>query len=184
MNRIPIFVWFLAPTLIIVAIGAWFLTSNPMGDQNQDNPETLSAVSNPIAGTEEFTIAGREHIAEGTKSTNYNSNPPTSGSHWAAPANKGIYDQALPDERILHNLEHGYIWISYKPEISPEVINNIKNIVNEDDWKIVMAPRAENDSQINLAAWGRLLKMDEPDYQKIKDFIETYKNRGPEKTPD
>ena len=184
MNRIPIFVWFLAPTLIIVAIGAWFLTSNPMGVQNQDNPETLSAVSNPIAGTEEFTIAGREHIAEGTKSTNYNSNPPTSGSHWAAPANKGIYDQALPDERILHNLEHGYIWISYKPEISPDVINNIKNIVNEDDWKIVMAPRAENDSQITLAAWGRLLKMGEPDYQKIKDFVETYRNRGPEKTPD
>jgi len=90
----------------------------------------------------------------------------------------------LPDERVLHNLEHGYIWISYKPETSPETINNIKKIVNEDDWKIVMAPRAENDSQINLAAWGRLLKMDEPDYQKIKDFIETYKNRGPEKTPD
>ena len=182
MNRVPIFVWFLVPTLIIVAIGAWAFTSNPMGQQ--ENPEVLSAVSNPVAGTEELAIASRQHITEGTKATDFNSNPPASGQHWPAPANKGVYDQPLPDERVLHNLEHGYIWISYKPEISPEVINNIKNIVNEDDWKLIMTPRAENDSQIALIAWGRLLKMDEPDYQKIKDFIETYRNRGPEKTPD
>ncbi|MBI2598945.1 DUF3105 domain-containing protein, partial [Candidatus Curtissbacteria bacterium] len=50
--------------------------------------------------------------------------------------------------------------------------------------KIVLAPRAANDSKIALVAWGRLLKLDEINEQKVKEFIRTYRNRGPEKTPE
>jgi len=35
-----------------------------------------------------------------------------------------------------------------------------------------------------LVAWGRVLAMDEPDYAKVEEFIKTYRNRGPENTPE
>ncbi|MBI2012813.1 DUF3105 domain-containing protein, partial [Candidatus Curtissbacteria bacterium] len=44
--------------------------------------------------------------------------------------------------------------------------------------------REANDAKIACVAWGRVLTLDEPDYGKIEDFIRTYRNRGPEKTPE
>ncbi len=142
------------------------------------------AVSNPVVGTQEFPIVSRTHIAVGTKATNYSSNPPTSGDHWPAPAKNGVYDNQLPDEQLVHNLEHGHIWISYKPDVSQEVKDKLKEIVEKDNWKVVLEPRAENETKIALAGWGRLLKMGDLDVAKVDEFIKTYRNRGPEQTPE
>ena len=55
---------------------------------------------------------GRNHVPEGTV-VEYNSNPPTSGPHYAQWEKPGAYDRVLPDGRLIHSLEHGYIVISY-----------------------------------------------------------------------
>jgi len=181
--RIPLLVWFLIPTIIIVGIGVWFFTKNPTHNKEEDTGKP-APVSSPVEGTQDFDIVGRSHIAQGTEGSGYNSEPPTSGPHWGNPAKNGIYDTPLPDQQLIHNLEHGHIWISYKSEVGEEVINKLKEIVKEDDWKVVLAPRDKNETKIVLAAWGRVLKMEEPEYEKIKDFIKTYRNRGPENTPE
>lgn len=167
-----------------MGVGIWFLVSNPaiLGEKtNSCNPE---AVSKPVEGTQEFECVSRQHINTGTGGTGYNSNPPSSGPHWQNPANNGVYDSSLPDEQLIHNLEHGYIWIAYRPDVSDEVKNRLSEIVKDDSWKVVLEPREKNDSKIALVVWGRVLKMEEPDYDKIKDFVRTYRNRGPEKTSD
>src|SRR3972149_1840580 len=186
LSRVPIIVWILIPTLLIVGLGVWYF-SRPsiLGEMSATNDSTeLVAVASPVEGTQEFPIVSRTHIASGTPGSGYNSNPPNSGNHWPAAAKNGIYDSPLPDEQALHNLEHGHVWISYKNDIGDDVKNKLKEIVSEDDWKIILSPRDGNDSKIALVSWGRVLSMDEPDYDKIKKFIETYRNRGPEKTPD
>lgn len=61
---------------------------------------------------------GREHLPAGTK-VQYNSNPPTSGPHFAEWERAGIYDQPLTDGKLVHSLEHGYIIISYNCDASP-----------------------------------------------------------------
>jgi len=55
---------------------------------------------------------GRNHVPEGTV-VEYNSNPPTSGPHYEQWEKPGVYDRMLPDGRLIHSLEHGYIVISY-----------------------------------------------------------------------
>lgn len=182
-NRIPLIVWFLIPTLILVALGVWFLTKSSTVGQEEDSSKPVM-VSNPVEGTVDYEIVGRNHIPQGTPGSGYNSNPPSSGPHWPSPAKNGFYETALADEQFIHDLEHGYVWIAYRPDVGDEVKNKLREIVQKDDWKIVAAPREANDAKIALVAWGRVLKMDEPDYGKIEDFIRTYRNRGPEKTPE
>lgn len=190
INRVPIFAWFLVPTIVLVIGGVWFFSRpSVLGVQDETEP---TAVSKPVASVQEFKIVGRDHVAVGTTVTTYNSNPPTSGPHWPADAKNGVYENQLPDEQLVHNLEHGYVWISYKAgsEASPEAgiseddKKKLTEIVEGDSWKTILAPREQNDSKIALAAWGRLLKMDELDENKVKEFIKTYRNRGPENTPD
>lgn len=166
-----------------MGVGVWFLSKSGTGTMQEGTDLALVSVNTPVPGTVEFTIPSRTHIVHGTSATDWVSNPPIGGQHWDRPADNGIYDQAPADEEIVHSMEHGYVWIAYKPDIGDDIKEELKKIVKSDDWKLILSPRDKNDSKIALVSWGRLLKMDEPNYDKIREFIKTYRNRGPEKTP-
>lgn len=127
---------------------------------------------------EAFDIQGQTHIAVGATHPAYNSNPPSSGSHYAQPATWGVHDTELPDEQIIHNLEHGGIWISYKG-INATTTAALAEIAQSQS-KIIMEPRANNDAPIILVSWGRVQKFQTYDEQAILAFIEANKNMSPE----
>lgn len=155
--------------LVIAAVfllGWWyFVTSLPKGIDYSESVPTL----------------GRDHVSDGTKVDVYNSNPPTSGPHYPQPANAGFYSAELPDERVVHNLEHGNVWIAYRSALPKEAIDVLKNFAG---GAVIVTPRAANDADIALAAWGRLDKFNleggAANEQRIKDFILRYQNKGPE----
>lgn len=184
-RKIPLLVWFLIPTIGLVIAGVWFFTKAPASmEEKTEFEKRPAAVSSPVEGTVDFDIVGRNHITQGTAGSGYNSNPPSSGPHWPSPAKNGVHDEVIADETLIHNLEHGYVWIAYKGDVGDEVRSELKKIVEDDDWKVVLVPRDKNETKIALVAWGRVLSMEEPDSEKVKAFIKTYRNRGPEKTPD
>jgi len=122
---------------------------------------------------------GQQHIQTDATHEAYNSNPPTSGSHNAQPANWGIYQSELLDENLIHNLEHGGIWISYN-DIDSDTKTKIENLAKKYPNKMIVTPRSKNDSKIALASWTRLLKLDVFDEAVIVDFIKANKNKSPE----
>lgn len=131
--------------------------------------------------SKEFADLGQDHIAVGASHDPYNSNPPTSGPHYVEWAVEKFYDKEIPDGHLVHNLEHGDIWISYHPRVSAEVKNVLKAFVGS---KVVITARSANEFDISLAAWTRLdsfnIENSVLDEQRIKDFIARYENRGPE----
>lgn len=128
---------------------------------------------------EEFPELSRSHIEVGAGHEPYNSNPPTSGPHWATPADWGVYPGAMVDEQLVHNLEHGGIWISYK-SIDADTLAKLEAIAKANPGSVIMSSRDVNDSPIALASWTRLLKLDSYDETKILDFIRANKNKSPE----
>lgn len=90
-------------------------------------------------------------------------------------------DKELPDEQVVHNLEHGHVWISYKPDLSSEAVKVLRGFAG---GTTIVTPRSANDFDVALAAWGRLDKFNlengQIDEQRIKDFISRYQNKGPE----
>lgn len=161
--------------------------------------------SPPLPG-QAIPIVSRNHVPEGTKITGYNSNPPTSGDHYPTPANWGVYGEELPDGRVLHNLEHGGVWISYNcnyKEVKTsgnvstpsakavndsadckDLIGKLEGITKGYKAKVIMTPRRSDDSLIAVASWGRLLKLNSFDGNQIADFVSQLRNRGPEVVPD
>lgn len=126
-----------------------------------------------------FSSQGQAHIAAGAAHPEYNSNPPTSGWHYAQPANWGVYQNELPDEQIIHNLEHGGIWISYK-DVDADTLSKIENVAKRNSNKLIVTPRAKNNTAIALVSWGRRMELDSFDEQIIVDFIKSNKNNSPE----
>jgi hypothetical protein len=146
----------------------------------------------PIVGEQTFPSQGNLHIEEGSISPiAYNSAPPTSGPHYSNIVPWGIHDEPQRYEQLVHNLEDGGVVLYYQCEDGcPEVVEQLKELVEpyrQAGRHVVLAPNdpawAIGDSQplhrdmgarIAVAAWQRLLTLDEIEADKIRAFIERY----------
>ena len=128
---------------------------------------------------EAIPVLGRDHIKDVSAKIQYNSNPPTSGTHYEYAEQWGVFDQPQPDTKMVHNLEHGGIWITYK-DIDDQTKQQLETIAKANPGSVIMTPRSANDSKIALASWGRLEKLDSYDEAKILEFIKANKNKSPE----
>ncbi len=143
----------------------------------------VRAATRPKPGVA-YEIQGATHIGPGEPHKPYNSSPPTSGWHLPVPAAWGYYPTELPDELVVHNLEHGGIWISYRDVKNTQLAEKLEALTRRFPTKVIITPRPKNDSPIAVAAWGRLLKLDNYDEDQIVAFIYAFRNRGPEQVPD
>ncbi len=136
---------------------------------------------------EHIAYQSQTHIDEGEAHTEYNSDPPTSGAHSETPAAPGFYDTPLADENVVHSLEHGYVAISYDCNQLDDcklVKNNLRALVGKyNNFKIIAAPRTNRDAPIALTAWQRIELLDSYDEAAISVFVNAWRNKGPENTP-
>lgn len=161
-------------TIIILVGGIWLLTKQDAKEQ--------AKLNKPLMG-QEIPIQGRNHVPDGTK-VDYSTNPPTSGNHYVNPQPGGIYDKAPADGNLVHSLEHGAVILWYKSELSKDQVDKLKQVYDSAAVsKKIMVPRDSLDTQVALTSWGRLLKLEASDEAKIKAFMETNENRGPENAP-
>ena len=134
----------------------------------------------------QFPVLDSTHISEGSSAV-YNSSPPTSGEHWPTPARCGFYDEGLPDERVVHNLEHGNIVISYNLPLESDVAalrDALGNIGLSNVWGVARDYEAIPTGQVGLSAWGVLDTMVGVDEDRIDQFFEAYSGTlGPERVP-
>ncbi|MBI4122797.1 MAG: DUF3105 domain-containing protein [Parcubacteria group bacterium] len=158
----------------VIATGIFFLINNK---GKRDNVPDLSRA---------MPDEGSIHVPEGTDVT-YQSNPPTSGNHWPIPLFPKLYDVEKPDEAIIHSLEHGRVWISYKPSIPEETKQGLTKLLRGRSG-VILTPRLANDTDIAMAAWGRLDTFNlfadgELSRDRILNFVNRYLNKGPEYVP-
>lgn len=139
-----------------------------------------------------FPLQPRTHIQVGDPHEPYNSDPPTSGPH-AAPVQAGFYDEALLDENLVHNLEHGYVIIWYNcagldGTQCQTLTGQIKGVMDRASpvsiftsaKKLIAVPRSTMDAQIALTSWGRMQKLATFDEAEINNFINKLRNQAPE----
>lgn len=134
--------------------------------------------------------AGRVHIEEGTQGTGYTSVPATSGQHWnsaSSPGPWGVYTSAQPQERLIHNMEHGGIVIWYQAaQLSTEDLATLTQFVQQqvttEKFKVILSPWSGADfgHPIALTAWDWLLYMDTVNLDTVRGFIDAHINRAPE----
>lgn len=157
--------------VLVAVVVVWVLARFTVHDDEQ--PQYLG---------DYFQAQSRDHIAVGAEHPAYNSNPPTGGWHYAGPAKTGLYDKELPDEQLVHNLEHSHIWFAHKPDLPADQIAMLAKIVKDYGSRVIMTPRAANDSPIAVVAWEHLLKLEAVESEKIASFVKAYRNQaGPEK---
>ncbi len=114
----------------------------------------------------------------------YNSIPATSGDHWPRWSKCGFYEEALPDERVVHNLEHSNIVVSYNLT-TPEEVDELRDVMSSGGLAGVLGIARFYDKiepgTVALSAWGVSDTMPGIDEERINTFFGAYgSNLGPE----
>ena len=115
----------------------------------------------------------------------YSVTPPVGGPHNATWLNCGIYGQPVPNERAVHNLEHGAVWITYQPSLPPSQVSQLRALVD----KQTMVPSAEGAASrymdlspypglptpIVVSSWGFQLKLSSPTDSRLQQFVNKFR---------
>jgi hypothetical protein len=131
---------------------------------------------------------GTTHIGINESHPPDNSQPATSGWHYegsgisyaggtiSSPAPWAIYNDEIPDEVLIHNLEHGGVRIHYNcPEGCSELISQLADSARLGS-KIILSPYTNMESRIALAAWNYIDAFDEYDEGRIREFIAAHES--------
>jgi len=129
-----------------------------------------------------------QHLPEG-QPIRYDSTPPIGGAHWPAPAAWGVSSTTIPDERAVHNLEHGGIVVSYNA-IPADDLARLKALPATlprdkfNEVKVVIHPYDRIPAgTLVLTAWGWREPLAAYDEVKVRAFIEAHQNACCESVP-
>ena len=93
--------------------------------------------------------------------------PVTAGPHSSPlPPEPAVYEQPIPEENAVHNLEHGYVVIYYAAEgenaLDEEIRSQLADVA-EGEEKVLLAPYPDLADSFDLVAWGKLQTCDPPE---------------------
>jgi len=141
-------------------------------------------------------LAGDHSVAtpEGT-SKKWNTSPPTSGPHYQSAAIWGAYTEPLLAAQVVHNLEHGGIFIQYGKGVPQTTIDELKGFYDSHQNGTLLAPLPSLGSKISIGVWTvsssakadsgtvHLAKCTTFDEKAYAAFFDSYQFKGPERFP-
>jgi len=137
----------------------------------------------------------RGHTTSLSDRVKYNTNPPTTGRHYEIPAQDGIYGEAPQDEQLVHNMEHGRVIIWVKPSLPAKQRADIRAMVEDDPYQMVLVPRRNMPYAVAATAWdadpapngtGELLlcnDVNDKTFDALQSFRDEHRSQGPEPIP-
>ncbi|MBM4411532.1 MAG: DUF3105 domain-containing protein [Chloroflexi bacterium] len=162
--------WVLGVGIAVLAFVGWLAWEN----------RPIAVSSDGLMG-EEVTYTSSSHVTSRSELQIQPGVPPAGGPHFVDPLPGGVYDQPVDDGRVIHSLEHGLIWISYRPgAISEADLKAVTEIAKERTRDVVLSPRPDNKEALTVVSWGRRLALKADDTKTLKEFISTNLNRSPE----
>lgn len=101
----------------------------------------------------------------------YPHTPPIGGPHADVWLDCGVYDVPVRDENAVHDLEHGTVWITYRPGLSDDDVERLADLLPQNG---ILSPYADLPAPVVVTVWGRQLRLDGADDERLPMFIEEY----------
>jgi hypothetical protein len=128
----------------------------------------------------------------------YAVNPPAGGDHNSKWMNCGVYDEPVPNERAGHNLEHGVVWITWRPDLPPKDVAVLERLVRRQPDVVVtvggqrrdtgeryidLSPYPGLPAPIVISSWAHQLRVSSPRDPRLQRFVDTFR-QNPKYSPE
>jgi hypothetical protein len=161
----------LAVAAVVVLVVAYFVLkpiinpSAPKGGNPATDVPALSAVKT-------FDYVGGEHT---TGPVTYQQTPPAGGPHDPVWEDCGVYTQPLRNENVVHSLEHGTVWVTYRPGLPASDVQTLQTALGAvKDKKTILSPYPGLPSPVVVTVWNAQLDLKSAADPRLADFLSFY----------
>jgi hypothetical protein len=156
--------------LLLIGILVYAFTNQGAGFQ-----DPLAKADKQVPGVLKFSKLDRTHV---TTNVTYPQSPPVGGKHNPVWQNCAIYTSPVANEHAVHSLEHGAVWVTYRPDLPAAQLTALKADVQDNPYRL-LSPYPGLKKAISLQAWGRQIFVDKASDPKITKFLNAY-TQGPQ----
>jgi Protein of unknown function (DUF3105) len=157
-----------AVALLIVGFGAYQVWKS-------GHKSDWQAQANGIAGIANYRKTNPDDLKQSHAwgTLTYKQSPPVGGEHnynWQD-CMGDVYTAPIANEQAVHSLEHGAVWVTYRPDLPQNQIDKLVAKVKDRTFMMI-SPYPTLDKPISLQAWGYQLKVDNANDGRIDQFIQ------------
>lgn len=181
--------------LVIVAAVAGYFVFAGGSSASADPTKLLESAGCTVQSVKSEKSNDHSILTPTGTSKKWNTNPPTSGPHFATPVVWGSYTEPVNLGQLVHNLEHGGIYILYGPKVPEATVVQLRTFYDGHRDATVLAPLPSLGDKIALGAWttksasqpdngtAYLAKCTTFDDAAFAAFFKSYQGKGPERFP-
>jgi Protein of unknown function (DUF3105) len=140
----------------LVAVGIFFAVGG--GSKSKDSAARLTSLFH-TAGCTFKTVdttlpAGAPmHVTSLTVKMPWNTDPPSSGQHYAGWAIWGFYTEPVNPRMVVHNEEHGGVILWWGPKVPSATVDKLRSFYDQQTTGVFGTPYPNLGSKIAITAW-------------------------------
>jgi hypothetical protein len=183
--------------LVAVGLVAWLAFGRggdaPSAEAKDDARSVIEAAGctlaiAPIPGNE----SDHSLVDPADTSEAWTSDPPTGGAHNGGTVVWGAFDEPVSQAQLVHNLEHGGVYIQYGDEVSDETVAALRTFYDAHQNGTILAPYPTLGDKVAVGAWnasqgdyetdeGVFMTCTEFDESAFTAFFTAFQFKGPER---
>lgn len=142
-----------------------------MSKAPQSGSAAATAPASPaIEGIQVYDNLTSDHVKT---PVTYPQSPGVGGDHSPVWTNCGIYTEPVEQMRAVHSMEHGAVWVTYRPDLTAAQVQKLTELVGPKSYT-VLSPNPDQTSPVTATAWGIQLPLDDPSDARLEQFLTTY----------
>jgi hypothetical protein len=112
----------------------------------------------------------------------YPQTPPVGGNHASVWQNCGFYSTLVTDENAVHSLEHGAVWISYRPDLPQRQLDSLRQLAQRQPY-VLVSPYPGLPAPLVASAWGHQLRLGSAYDPRLEQFVGVFRlgSQAPER---
>ncbi len=103
----------------------------------------------------------------------YDREPPTNGDHDPLWQNCGFYEKLIKDRHAVHSMDHGVVWITYRPDLPPGQVEALRPYGEEN--YVIVSPYPGQDAPVIVTSWRVQLELEGPRDPRLRQFVDQFR---------
>jgi len=103
----------------------------------------------------------------------YDRQPPTNGDHAPIWLNCGFYEKPVENRFAVHSMDHGVVWITYRPDLPPGQVDELRSYGEEN--YVIVSPYPGQDAPVITTSWRVQLGLDGAGDPRLRRFVDGFR---------
>jgi hypothetical protein len=103
----------------------------------------------------------------------YDREPPTNGDHAPIWQNRGFYGKPIQDRYAVHSMDHGVVWITYRPDLPKQQIDALR-LYGKENY-VIVSPYPGQNTPVIVTSWRVQLKLKGADDPRLGRFVNEFR---------